>query len=76
MHSVMILVKGKTVYINLGEILKSGTLQIMNSQGTTVFQEKITDSHYEVISVDEPEGKYWIVIESEQMNIRKSFHLK
>ena len=58
MNSVMIVVKGKTVYIHLGEILKEGKLNIINTQGAIILKENITNSHYEVITLDQPEGKY------------------
>ena len=76
MNSVMILVKEKTVYVHLEEILKNGELTITNTIGKTVFQEKIADSHYEVITLNKPEGKYWIKIDSDKIKTKKSFHLK
>jgi hypothetical protein len=72
----MILVKEKTVYIQLNEILKNGDLVITNITGNTVLHEKITSSHYEVIWLDQPAGKYWIKIDSERIKTSKSFHIK
>lgn len=76
MESIMILVKGKTVYVHLGEILKSGELFITNTLGNRVFQEEITNSHYKVIKLDQPQGRYQLVIDSEKLKTKKSFHLK
>lgn len=76
MNSVMILVKEKTVYVHLEEILKNGELVITNTTGNAVFQEKIADSFYEVITLEQPEGKYWITIDSDKIKTKKSFHLK
>ncbi len=76
MNSVMIVVKEKTLYIHMGEILKIGKLSISNNEGETVFQEKITNSHYEIITLDRPKGKYWINIDSEILKTKRSFILK
>jgi hypothetical protein len=76
MNSFMLLVKEKTIYVHLDEILQNGKLVITNSLGNIVFREKITDSFYEVITLEQPEGKYWIKIDSDKMKIKKSFTLK
>jgi hypothetical protein len=76
MNSVMLFVKEKTVYLHMEGILKKGDIVITNISGNIVFQEKLTNSHYEVISLDQPEGKYWISIETEKKKTKKSFHLK
>jgi len=70
------MVKEKTVYIHLGQILQIGKLNILNTFGETVFQEKITNSYYEIITLDQPKGKYWIAIDSENIKTKKSFHIK
>jgi hypothetical protein len=76
MNSFMLLVKEKTVYVHLDEILQNGKLVITNSLGNIVFREEITDSFYEVITLEQPEGKYWIKIDSDKIKIKKSFILK
>lgn len=76
MNSIMILVKEKTVYIQLDEILKKGDMKITNALGNTVFHDKIANSHYKVVGLDQPAGKYWITVDSEKIKTRKSFHLK
>lgn len=74
--SVMILVRDKTVHIHLGEILKQGNLVIDNARGEAVFSERIVNSYYEVIFLDQPNGKYWVRIDSDRLKIKKSFILK
>lgn len=76
MSSFLILVKEKTVYVHLDEILNSGKLIITNSTGNTVFEEDLLQSHYRIINLDQPEGKYWITIQSMKTKTKKSFHLK
>ena len=44
MNSFMLLVKEKTIYVHLDEILQNGKLVITNSLGNIVFREKIIDS--------------------------------
>ena len=75
MNSFMLLVKEKTVYVHLYEILKNGKLVITNSLGNKVLRKKITDSFYEVITLEQPAGKYWIKIDSDEIKSKKSFHL-
>ncbi|MCB2219840.1 MAG: T9SS type A sorting domain-containing protein [Bacteroidetes bacterium] len=74
--SVMIVVREKTVYIHLSEILKQGNLSIYDAQGNTIFKDKIANSYYEVITLDQPKGKYWVRIDSENLKMHKTFLLK
>jgi hypothetical protein len=74
--SIMILVRDKTLYIHLGEILKQANLVIIDAKGITVFSDKVTNSYYKVITLDQPKGKYWVNIDSENMKVKKSFLLK
>ncbi|MCB0807507.1 MAG: hypothetical protein KDC05_17065 [Bacteroidales bacterium] len=74
--SVMVLVRDKIVYIDLGEILKQGRLSIDDIKGNTVYKAEIADSHYEVIILDQPRGKYWVNITSDSLKTKKSFHIK
>jgi hypothetical protein len=76
MNSVMILVKDKTVFIHFGEILNKGKLNIFDTLGHPVFNREFAKSNYEVISFEQPGGKYWLSIESDNLKTRKSFHLK
>ncbi len=76
MIPVMLTVKEKTVYVHIYEILKTGILVITNSYGNTVFYKKIANSHYVIISLEQPIGKYWIEIDSDKVKTKKSFHLK
>jgi len=76
MNSVMILVKNKTVFIRFGEILNNGRLNITNTLGRQVFNKEFTKSHYEIIPLHEPGGKYWLNVDSDSIKTKKSFHLK
>ncbi|MBN1338899.1 MAG: hypothetical protein JXA03_06225 [Bacteroidales bacterium] len=76
MNSIMILVKDKTVFVRFGEILDKGRLDITNALGHQVFNKDFTKSHYEIISLREPGGKYWLTVDSDGIRIKKSFHLK
>ncbi|MBI9036672.1 MAG: hypothetical protein JEY97_00945 [Bacteroidales bacterium] len=76
MNSFILLVKQKTVYVHFDQILQSGKLVITNSRGNTVFREKLTDSFFEVITLEQPEGKYCIKIDSDKIKTKKSFNLK
>lgn len=74
--SVMILVNNNIINIHFGEILKNGYLEITDAYGKTVFQKSLANTHYEVISLHQPEGKYWLSIDSEEIKTRRSFHYK
>lgn len=75
-NSVMVLVRDKIVYIDLGEILKQGRISIDDVKGNTVYKAEIANSHYEVINLNQPTGKYWVSITSDSLNTKKSFHIK
>ncbi|HPE57628.1 MAG TPA: hypothetical protein P5514_06530 [Bacteroidales bacterium] len=75
-NSVMVLVLNNTLYVNLGKIIKRGNLIIHDASGKTIFKEQIEETNYEVIKLDQPQGKYWITIDSENDLTKKTFHLK
>lgn len=76
MHSVLILVREKIVYIQFEEILEQGNLVITNILGDKVFEEKISDTNYKAITLDQPAGKYRLEIYTDTSNIKKTFHIK
>ncbi|MBE0655811.1 MAG: T9SS type A sorting domain-containing protein [Bacteroidales bacterium] len=75
-NSVMILVRDKTVYIQLGEILRNGNLSISDAHGKILMQVTILKSNFKVVDLNQPKGKYWVSIDSENMKVKKSFLLK
>ena len=74
--SVMVLVRDKIVYIDLGDILKQVRISIDDVKGKTLYKSEIANSHYEVINLNQPRGKYWVIITSDSLNTKKSFHLQ
>jgi len=76
MSSFLILVKEKTIYVHLEEVLSCGKLFITNTSGKSVFEENISKSDHLIINFNQPEGKYWITIQSQKTKTKKSFHIK
>lgn len=75
MDSIVILVKEKTLYIHLGEMLKKAELTISDVLGAPIHTGQISQSNYEIITLDQPPGKYWLKIKSDKLKTKKSFHL-
>ncbi len=76
MDSILVLTRKKTILVHISELLEIGELSVINSQGDKVFHKDIKSSFFESFTLDQPEGKYWIVVNSGKMKIKKSFHLK
>ncbi len=76
MDSILILTRKKTILVHFSELLKTGELRVLNSQGDKIFFKNVKNSILESFTLDQPEGKYWLIVNSDKMKIKKSFHLK